>query len=124
MIDGIARVHTKRVWFVPDVAVWGSAAADDIGYLVVETVGAAKTVLFGSGASGAVGQELLFAQLVDHRGNLLPATLAAPRVIARPKSTTPVFVSAAETSDRVQLARGESSEPSTTVDLLVIECGN
>lgn len=124
MIDGYARALAKRIWFVPSVSIWGEVSLPDIDYLTVEATGGTRTIHFGSQRSDSSAQELLFSELVDHRGNNLPEYIASPVVLARSASGEPVVVTAPESADRVRIARISSTGSPVQADLLVIECGD
>ena len=121
---GIELVTSRRVWFVPDFSVWGQPSLGEHEYLALEEVDTTLSIFFGTAAIGENSQEVLFSQLVDHRGNALPASLESPRVFIRPKDGTPAFVVGAEGSDRFKIAHAADAPAPTTVDLMIVELGD
>lgn len=124
MISGIERVTARRVWFVPDFMVWGLPNVGQIECVASEVVGGTTNVMFGMVDIGDGPQEVLFSQLVDHRGNNLPASINAPRVISRPRSGDAVFVVETESPNGFRIARVAEGVSSVPVDLLVVEMGD
>lgn len=124
MQSALARVNTRRVWFVPQFSVWGAADWGEIQYLVIENVESIKTVLFGTARLGEDYQSVKFEELTDFRGNALPASLKNPRVLIRPRSNSTAFIVGDESSKGFCIARQTDSANSVTVDLLVVELGD
>ena len=123
MLTGMERITSRRAWFVPEVAVWGLPGIGDLHYLVVEDVNSVKSVLFGTSEIQSSRQNILYQDLVDHRGNHLPETIKSPKVLARSKSQYPVFVMGQETNTAVQLARSPDAPNVVTADLMIVEMG-
>lgn len=124
MMTGFERVTSRRAWFVPDFVVWGEPSLAEHEYLALETVGGIRSVFFGSASIGESDQEVLFNQLTDHRGNLLPDNLSAPRVFVRPKQAEPAFVVGRESADKFKIAHGPTVTGPVTVDLWIVELGD
>ncbi len=124
MLSGIERITARRVWFVPDFVVWGLPSLGEHDFLAIEKVGATQSVYYGSATISQNEQEVCFDQLVDHRGNLLPATIQAARVIPRSKSSDAVFVVGQESSIGFKIARDPASDSPVTADLLIVELGD
>lgn len=124
MITGISSLTARRVWFVPNFIAWGTSGGGEAELLVVELAGGERGIFFQSLPIGDAAQEVLFADLVDHRGNSLPDTLASPRVLTRSRSEEPVFVIGPESPVSFQIARGSNSPQPVTTDLLIIEMGD
>ena len=121
MIAGLSDILSHRIWFVPDVVVWGVSGFGEVAFLSLEQVGSDKTVLFGSFNVGDGSQVISFADLVDYRGNTLPATINTPRILIRSHSPDAVFIVGTESDSSFKIARdSESSEP-VTVDLFILE---
>jgi hypothetical protein len=123
-MTGIELATSRRVWFVPDFSVWGQPSLGEHEYLALDKVDATWTVYFGTAAIGENSQEVLFSQLVDHRGNALPASLQSPRVFIRSKDGTPAFVVGTEGTDRFKIAHAADAAAPTTVDLMIVELGD
>lgn len=124
MITGLERVTSRRAWFVPDFVVWGEPSLAEHEYLALETVDGTQSIHYGTASIGESDQEVLFSQLTDHRGNLLPGNLSAPRVFVRPKQADPAFVVGSESADRFKIAHGTAVEGPVTVDLWIVELGD
>lgn len=123
-MTAFAEVTARRQWFIPDLVVWGLPGIGEVEYLVAETVDSTTSVLVSTVNIGAGEQEILFNQLMDHRGNLLPANISAPKILIRPKSEVPVFIVGRETSISFRIARDPSVDYSVLTDLMIIETGD
>lgn len=117
------EILARRAWFVPGVRVYGLPAIDALGYLVAETIDAETAIYYATADLSGSAQTLTFASMVDHRGNHLPATIAAPRVMVRPRSGYSAHVLAEETNQACLLARDPAAPGPVLVDLLVMEMG-
>jgi hypothetical protein len=124
MSTGIDRVTARRIWFVPDFVVWGLPSLGEHDFLAIEQVEGTRSVYYGSATISQNEQFASFDQLVDHRGNHLPASLSAARVIPRSKSRAAVFVVGQEASDGFKIARDPVSDSPVTADLLIVELGD
>jgi hypothetical protein len=114
----------RRVWFIPDFSVYGLPGLGPADYLVAETVGGTTSVFLASSDIAGSRQEVLFANLTDHRGNRLPATIDSPRVIPRPRQETQVFVVGREANDRFTIAHDPAVGSAVPADLLILELGS
>jgi hypothetical protein len=83
----------------------------------MEKIGSVRSIFYGRAAIGEGRQEVLYSQLTDHRGNVLPVDLESPRVFVRSKGSTAAFVVGSEAADRFQIARDEAADGPVTVDL-------
>lgn len=122
-MSGLAQILSRRYWLIPEFSVWGSAGFGETDLLVVESLGSASTVFFGAVDIGGQEQEVLFDSLVDHRGNHLPAAIASPCVIPKPKGPVAPFIVGRESNVGFRIARSGSDSVVTT-DLLVVEIGD
>ncbi len=120
----IAEILSRRCWLVPEFSVWGLLGFGETDLLVVEKVGTASTVFFGSVDVGGVEQEVSFNSLIDHRGNHLPATIATPVVIPKPKGPVAPFIVGRESAAGFRIARTGESAHAVQTDLLVVEIGD
>lgn len=123
MATALQNVNSRRVWFVPSLKVWGLPHAGEFEYLAMETVDSIQTVYYGATDIGDSSQQVSFADLVDHRGNNLPASIDSPRVIVRQRSEDPAFVVGEESDSSFKIARSASVVADVNVDLVVIEMG-
>ena len=117
----VDAVMSKRSWLVPNVSVWGVSQEATVDFITVEESDSGKYVLAGSLPIGSSLQEIAYGDLRDHRGNTLPASIASPHVIPRPRSETPVFVVGQETDTAFRIARDSRASGPVTVDLLIVE---
>lgn len=120
---GLAEVAARRMWFVPDFAVWGLPNMGELEFVTLEQVGATKTILYGSCGIGDSSQDVSFSDLVDFRGNELPATIDYPRVFLRSHSSDDVFIVGSESATMFKVAREANSSGPVSVDLLIVEMG-
>ncbi len=118
-----SEILARRVWMVPEFAVWGSAGYGETDLLIVEQIGSTSAVFFGAVDIGGNEQEVLFEALVDHRGNKLPDQIASPCVMPKPKGPTAPFIVGRESSVGFRIAQSGSTTP-VIADLLVVELGN
>lgn len=123
MNSGLEAVKAKRVWFIHDYSIWGVSQDAEIDFLVVESVDAVSTFLFGNQAIGSSLQEVAFGDLTDHRGNKLPQQIDSPRVILRSQSDQQVFIVGQESDTHFKIARNSESTESILSDLMIIEMG-
>ncbi|PWB69063.1 hypothetical protein C3F09_10685 [candidate division GN15 bacterium] len=124
MISGIDRLTARRIWFVPDFMVWGLPNVGQIECIASESVDGATNVMFGLVDIGDGPQQVLFSELLDHRGNNLPASINAPRVFPRARTADATFVVETESPTGFRIARDSSGIAAVPVDLLVVEMGN
>ncbi len=124
MISGIQRVLARRIWFVPDLMVWGLPPLGEQDYLALDEIAGAGSVYYGSASLSQSDQKVLFSELTDHRGNTLPVALSAPRVFPRAKASRSGFVVGRESADGFRIARDPGATEPVTVDLLIVETGD
>jgi hypothetical protein len=123
MNETYAHLTGHRSWWVPDFSVWGDVAAEAVEFLAGEVEGASRRVLFFSCAVGGAEQNVLFAELSDHRANPLPAAIDRPMVVIIPKSPTGAVLVGEPSSSAFKIARDESTAGNALVDLWVVEMG-
>ena len=113
----------SRKWSVPGLAVWGDADSVAIAFLAVED-GAVARVIFGDGVIGGQSQEVKFADLVDVKGNNLPAQIDNPVVFLIPRNAAPCFLIGKPSSTGFKIARASGADIAPgygLVDLLIME---
>ena len=113
--------HTKRSWYVPDVNVWGTAGWADFDYLVLEEINSVRSIFYNSVSLDEGAQEIAYEQLVDFRGNKLPAEISNPKVFIKPRSAEPVFIVGSESNRQFSIASASQSSAPVLVDLYVVE---
>lgn len=124
MMTGFEKVTARRTWFVPDFMVWGLPDVGTVEYVAIEQVGSSANVLYGVADIGDGPQQVLYSQLRDHRGNQLPATINAPRVMPRARGRESAFIVETESPTGFRIARQGDGAGAVPVDLLVIEMGD
>lgn len=124
MPAGLEQVAAHRVWFVPSFVVWGLPGLDDIDLLVVERTAGVDTIGFSSITIAGASQDVLYADLTDHRGNQLPGSLAAPRVLTRTHEPMQAFVVGTEATTSFRIARDPDAPGPLVADLMVVEMGD
>jgi hypothetical protein len=121
MSSGIYTVPSRRVWFVEGFLVWGLPGLGESEFLVSEAHNGVTSVLFGGATVGGPSQEVLFSQLSDHRGNVLPSAIDNPRIILRPKEPHTAFIVGKESESSFIIARDPTAAGPVTVDMLIVE---
>ena len=124
MNETYAYLTGHRSWWVPDYAVWGEAGAESVELLANEIDGAERQIMFFQFAVGGMEQEVLFADLVDHRANPLPSVLDKPLIVIIPKNPMPVTLLGEPSSSSFKIAKMESSAENALVDLWIVEMGS
>lgn len=119
----LAYLKARRMWFVRDFQVWGSSGESELFYLGVERVAGAARVMFGCSTAGENMQDVAFGNLIDARGNALPAVIQDPRVMVTRRSAYGAYVVGEESSVGFRIARDPSAPGAVSVDLVVIETG-
>lgn len=123
-MNNLPLITAKRTWFVPDLVVWGLPSLGSHDFLLLESTSSGDSVSYGSATLSDATQAVTFAQLRDHRGNLLPSSLKSPRVLIRSKSEKAAFVVGKENGSGFKIARDPDTDSAITVDLLVMELGD
>lgn len=124
MSSGLDRITARRIWFVPEFKVWGVPGWADLDMLLIEYSGGTLPVYFQAITLEETAQDVSFSDLIDFRGNQLPAEIKNPRVIVRPRSDTTCYVVGEEGNTRFKVAHSSDGITSVTVDLLIIEMGD
>lgn len=123
MSTALSQVTSRRMWFVPQFQVWGQSGLGEVDYLVVEQTGSTAGMYHCRQALGQPAQSVRFDELIDHRGNSLPSSMANPRVIIRQRSDRQAWIVGNETAESFRIAREMSVSEPATVDLLIVELG-
>jgi len=122
-MQSINFLFGRRLWVVRDVIVWGIAEDADIKYLACESVDSTVRMMFGRATVGGAAQDIRFEDLVDHKGNHLPAEIVAPRVLIRPRSVHQAFLIGEESKTGFRVARDPAAPGPISVDFFVYETG-
>ena len=123
MNETYVHLTGHRSWWVPDFVVWGDAPAESLEFLAGEIEGSARRVMFFRCAVGGTEQDVLYAELTDHRANALPATIDHPLVVIIPKSSTGVALIGEPSSSAFKIARTQTTTENALVDLWIVEMG-
>jgi hypothetical protein len=118
-----AQLNGRRAWYVPSISIWGNLAAETVDALVTETDDTATRVVFCHFDIAGQVQEVPFASLTDHRGNLLPAVIDRPVVIPIPKNAVAVAVAGQPSDVSFHAGKTTISSEDGIIDLWVIEAG-
>lgn len=123
-MNSLMYLRGRRMWVVRDFSVWGLKDDAEIYYLGEETVNSVGRLMFGSSIIGGLEQNVNFGDLVDWKGNSLPTTINAPRIIFRPRNKYNVFLVGDESATGFRVARDSSAAGPVTADLFIFEMGN
>jgi hypothetical protein len=119
----LAYLKGRRLWVVRDVSVWGGADAACLCFMGLEKVAAASRVMFGTAPAAGAVQDIRFSDLIDHKGNPLPPSIASPRVLVRPRSAFLAFIVGEESGTAFRIARDPDAPGPVNVDLFIYETG-
>ncbi len=123
-MNGIEHITARRAWIVPAFSVWGAQPTGDEEYLTLTTIDGVNSVYYDIAVFEQTEQEVMFCDLVDHRGNNLPGTIQSPAVVLRPRSSSSVFLVGQESGDRFRIAHDAAVTTPASVDLLIFEMGD
>lgn len=119
----LSELSARRMWYVSGFRVYGTVGEAERGLLLSETANGVTGIFYAPLGNLDASQTVSFSSLIDHRGNALPVSLSAPRVIIRPVSSSTAFVVGSETNENFRIARSTDSDSPAVVDLLVLELG-
>ncbi len=111
----------NRTWFIPGFVVWGASSSAELSFVTVNVVEGQKQINYLEASVGGTHQTVSFDSLVDHRGNKLPQTISAAKVIPLPKDEGQVFIVGREFSSGFSISRDSSGTTPITTDLVIIE---
>jgi len=114
-------LKSNRKWLVRGFRVWGDDGAIEADMLTTETDSAVSRVIYQREFSGGLNQIVFFNNLVDHRGNHLPASIDGASVILIPKNPTGTFVRGLVGPNSFRIAKERRESPDGMVDLLILE---
>jgi hypothetical protein len=123
LIAGYEKVRAHRSWIVKNLSVWGLSRWGTIEFAAVDLIGTGKAVYYGTGDIGESVQRIHYADLVDYRGNSLPAVINAPVVMIKPRSRFGAYLIGDEGAADFVIARDEEASEAVTVDLYIVEMG-
>jgi hypothetical protein len=111
----------NRKWLVRDFMVWGDTGSLDAAILASEMDPVSNRVIFMRESAGGNPQVVEFADLQDHRGNQVPATLHNPEVLIVPKNEITCFIVGAVGPSSFMMARSGELSTDAVVDLIIME---
>jgi hypothetical protein len=123
-MQSLSYLKGRRLWVVRDVVIWGLPSDAEFHYLGVENVDSSGRLMFGYSSVGNSAQDIRFNDLIDHKGNRLPSTIMAPRVLIRPRSPYNAYLVGEESGSGFRVARDPSAPGPVNVDFFVYETGN
>lgn len=109
-----------RSWLVTNFRVWGDYFSVEAPLIFTESASGSKRVMLNRSFLGGLNQEVNFDDLVDHRGNSLPETIAGPKVFVLPKNEVRSFLVGSENEEGFRIAKEEPSKTGL-VDLWIVE---
>lgn len=119
----LSYLKSRRLWVVRDILVWGLATDARFFYLAGETVDSTGRLMFGNSDIGGAAQDIQFSDLIDFRGNNLPASIDSPRVLLRPRTAWLAYLIGEESNSGFRLARDPQAPGSISVDMFIYEMG-
>jgi len=122
-MNSLLYLRGRRMWFVPDLSIWGVSAATTITFVAVESVQGSVRIEVSQEPLGQATQSVSYADLIDHRGNHLPASITEPKVLIQPKSLDRAYLVGRESGAGFSVARDISASGPVTADIVVIEMG-
>jgi len=111
------------MWVVRDIMIWGIENEAEFAFLAIETVGTSSRLMFSRAAVGDTAQDILFSDLIDHRGNNLPVTINSPRVIIRPGDCHAAYLIGEESNSGFRVVRDPSAPGPVKADFFIYETG-
>ena len=119
----LVYLKSRRMWYIRDLTVYGLASDAELFYLGVESVESTGRLMFGRAVVGDSAQNILFADLVDDKGNNLPETIKSPRVSVSTRSRYNAFLVGEESDTGFRIARDETAPGPINVNLFIFETG-
>jgi hypothetical protein len=113
----------RRVWYIREYSVWGTADEAALSYIGVESVDSTGRIMFGLSAIGGSVQNVNFSELIDFKGNAIPSNINSPRVIIRPRSPFHIHIVGEESNAGFRIARDPSAPGPLTADIFIMELG-
>ena len=114
-------LKSNRKWLVRDYVVWGDNGAYEADMILTEFNSGSGRVVYNHEFTGSGPQLVNFADLIDHRGNQLPASINNPEIILVPKNRVSSFIPGSIGNKSFRISK-DSKEPSDSmVDLVILE---
>ncbi len=109
------------MWVVPDVSIWGRSAIAALTFVTIESVQGATRIMSSTETIGEASQTIFYADLIDHRGNRLPAQLIEPKAHIQVKSPDIVFLVGREFSSGFRVARPAGAATPALADIIIYD---
>lgn len=122
-MQALTYLRGHRIWFIREYNVWGLADDAELLYLGLENVDSTGRLMFGFTSVGGAAQNILFGEMIDFRGNRLPASMNSPKVIARSRSPHAVYLIGDESNTGFRVARDPGAPGPLAADFFVFELG-
>lgn len=113
----------RRIWYVPNYSVWGLVSSVTVNIVTSESINGQSRLSFSEATIGAAEQTVTFTDLVDHRGNSVPASISEPKVVIVPRSENSAYLIGREYAQGFKIARESAAADPVTVDLVIYELG-
>jgi hypothetical protein len=114
-------LRSNRKWLVRDYVVWGDNGTFEADMLMTEFVPGDERIVFNHEYTGETAQTVTYKNLVDHRGNPLPETIANPEVILIPRNPMRSFILGNVGEKSFRISKDSNSLSNSVVDLLIME---
>lgn len=119
----LAYLRGRRAWLVKDLTVWGSDSETDLLLAMVEMISNVKRIGLWRVNPGRNRQVVNFSDLIDNRGNHLPAVVTKAAVMIIPKGSQGAFIKTMQGDTGFTIAKNDGDGPMVMVDLMIFETG-
>lgn len=117
----IDYLKSNRKWLVRDYTVWGDNGTFEADIVLTESVSGSNRVVFNHEFTGAGAQLVIFADLVDHRGNQLPGSIDNAEIILISKNPISSFILGSIGPKSFRVSKDSSQPSDSVVDFLIME---
>ena len=123
MNSTLAYLRSRRAWLVENIAVWGADKEAELPMVVSERIGSDVRIGFWNMSLGGQFQDIVFADLIDAKGNTLPDAIERPAIIIMPRGSRGAFIKDIAGSSGFSIARNDNDSSPVRVDILIFEMG-
>ena len=117
----IDYLRSNRKWLVRDYVVSGDNGTFEADMIMTEFISGDERVVFNHEFTGETAQTVVFQNLIDHRGNQLPAKISNPEVILIPRNPIRSFILGNVGEKSFRISKDSSLLSNSIVDLLIME---
>ena len=114
-------LKSNRKWLVRDFRVWGDGGAVESDMIATETDTSNSRVVYLREFAGGIEQRVSFDDLIDHRGNNLPAAISNAEIVLIPKNGIRSYIRGTVGPSSFRIAKERSAPSDASVDLLIME---